>query len=244
MSAQKSRQVTRALVTAGATTDGIDDVRVIRFLTLVGSVDLHELTHLEISNIFNGRFGYNIACALAEQGIETTLVGSKDTFAHGPLPPLVRRCQFKSFEDLAGRIEEQVPAVKPELIFMSAAVADYTPRRITGKIASTKESLLVELFPNPKLIDRFRALSGENCTIVGFKVLSGLPDEVMDEYQRRQIDRAKSDFCVGNDLAQCDFVRNIRKLRIRAANGEIWRMTGGAEELAHRLAGLILQTKS
>ena len=243
MSAQKPNSVARAIVTAGATTDGIDDVRVIRLLTLVGSVDLHQLTHLEISNIFNGRFGYHIACALAEQGVETTLIGSKDTFSHGPLPPLVTRCQFKSFEDLSARIEEQVPAVKPTLIFMSAAVADYTPHRVSGKIASTKESLLVELFPNPKLIDRFRALSGEDCTIVGFKVLSGVADEVMDEYQTRQIARAKSDFCVGNDLAQCDFVRNVRKLRIRAANGEIWRMAGGAEDLARRLTALIQQTK-
>ncbi len=229
-----------AVVTAGATLDGIDDVRVLRFLRLVCGAQVKQLTHVEITNIFHGRFGWNLARALAKQGVRVTLLGSREALQQGKLPRSVLERRYDSFGDLNRLLGESFAQQTPDIIFMSAAVADYSPTRVSGKIASSKEKLLIELTPNAKLLDGFRTAVGAGCTIVGSKVLSGVPDQVMHEYQTRQIARANTDFCVGNDLARCDFAANIRRLRILSAQNKLWRMTGGAEQLADRLVEFIV----
>jgi 8-oxo-dGTP pyrophosphatase MutT (NUDIX family) len=107
----------RALVTCGGTREPVDDVRV-------------------ITNLSRGRFGATIVRALLAAGVEVTVLGSREALAlledePGPLT----RVGFGSFADLAAALEQHTET-PPDLLFMAAAVSDYTPVKAAGKLRS------------------------------------------------------------------------------------------------------------
>ena len=123
----------RAVVTAGGTSEPIDDVRV-------------------ITNLSTGRFGAAIANALAELGIDVTLLASSALASHPDwVDARVRVVPFHSFADLDQELTEALkePA---EFVFMAAAVSDYSPAPSQGKISSRANELTLHLTKNPKLL--------------------------------------------------------------------------------------------
>ena len=173
----------RALVTAGGTREPIDDVRV-------------------ITNLSTGRYGAAIAAALAERGVEVTLLASH-ALADRPewLGPRVTVRRFGSFHDLSEALHHSC-APAPDLIFMAAAVADYSPEPHTGKIDSSTESYTLNMRRNPKLLGSLRALCGDSTTIVGFKLTSGVSTEVLYAKATDQLEAHQIDACVANDLSE------------------------------------------
>jgi 8-oxo-dGTP pyrophosphatase MutT (NUDIX family) len=171
-----------ALITAGGTAEPIDDVRV-------------------VTNSSTGRFGAAIANALVARGVEVTLLASHALMGHPEwVDPRVKRVGFGSFLDLRAALIEQTQS-PPDLLFMAAAVADYSPVPTHGKIRSDAEEITIRMRRNPKLLPTLREQCGENTFLVGFKLLSGVTRAELVAVADRQRVKGHLDLTVANDLA-------------------------------------------
>jgi len=172
----------RAIVTAGGTSEPIDDVRV-------------------VTNLSTGRFGAALATALADRGVEVTLIASK-ALCQRPheLDPRVRVVPFGSTVELRDALLAET-AAPPELLFMAAAVSDYAPPPVDGKIRSTMDELSIQMTRTPKILPTLRDRCPDT-RICGFKLLSGVSVEELIDTARGQITKARTDLCVANDLQE------------------------------------------
>ena len=173
----------RAIVTAGGTREPIDAVRV-------------------VANVSTGRLGAALASALADRGVEVTLVASEELASHRSwLDPRVDVVPFCSFCDIVDRLERVIATGPPDLLLMAAAVADYSPVPVAGKIPSDSKEIVVRMRRNPKILDSLRARCGPGTVLVGFKLLSGASRTELVEAALEQIRRAALDLAVANDLS-------------------------------------------
>ena len=97
--------ILRAVVTAGGTSEKIDDVRV-------------------VTNLSSGRLGACIAEALAEQGVRTELITSGVVPEHAGRALTVTRT--RSSADLITAIERATEQ-PVDVFLMAAAVSDFAP---------------------------------------------------------------------------------------------------------------------
>ncbi len=210
----------RAVVTAGGTREPIDDVRY-------------------VGNFSSGRFGAAIATALAENGVETTLLGSQEMLRHPELlDPRLELVSFSSFEDLDRELTQLIEAGPPDLLLMVAAVSDYTPVRQPGKIRSDADELVIRMTRNPKLLATLRDRCGPQSFLVGFKLLSHVPPERLIEVAREQVSRERLDLTVANDLR--DLQAGRHPVTLVPASGDTVQFDGDKPEVALALVNWIL----
>lgn len=204
----------RAIVTAGGTSEAVDDVRV-------------------LTNRSTGRFGVALAVALSELGVDVTLIASSSAQVRDFGGELLR---FESTADLQQRLRDsaQRPA---DLLFMAAAVSDYGVDACVGKMSSSEAEKSLKLRRNPKLLDGLRELYGERCGIVGFKLLSGVERGELERVARGQNERAALMGTVANDFAELS-EQSHPVLWVPAGAGAAERLEGPREEVARALAVL------
>ena len=167
----------RVLVTAGGTSEPIDDVRV-------------------LTNTSTGRLGACLAEAFARAGHQVTLLHARA--AALPAAPEVALVPFGSHADLAQALEAHVPGC--DVVLHAAAVSDYVPERSAGKLSSDQDELVLRLRRAPKLIDRLRDLAPE-ALLVGFKLTSGRSEDERLTIARELLRRARLDLVVANEAA-------------------------------------------
>ena len=170
----KSLEGKRVLVTAGATREYIDPIRY-------------------ITNASSGRMGVAIAEEADFRGAEVTLIRTK-----GSVPSFVEnQVEVETVEEMLEAIENELKAKKYDVVVLAAAVSDFRVKnRADAKIKSGK-SLILELEPTPKIIDRVKELQPD-VFLVGFKAETS-EDKLIEE-ARKQIERAGSDLVVANTL--------------------------------------------
>ena len=97
-------------------------------------------------------------------------------------------------------ILEQVAKSRPwDIVLLAAAVSDYEPVPVSGKISSEAEELLVVLRRTPKVIRHVRDWVGPETTLVGFKLTSGYCDASMIEAGHQACKINRSDITLIND---------------------------------------------
>ncbi|MEZ4235626.1 MAG: phosphopantothenoylcysteine decarboxylase [Myxococcota bacterium] len=204
----------RAVVTAAGTSEPIDDVRV-------------------VTNRSTGRFGAAIANALLAAGVDEVVVLAGQQLADHPerLDPRARLVPFGSFADLDRALTEALRA-PVDLLLMAAAVSDYSPAPAAGKLSSDAETLTIVMHRNPKLLGTLRERCGERTVLVGFKLLSGVGDEVLDETARRYLVRDRLDLVVANDLQRIG--ADAHPIRLVTAEGAS-EHRGTTEQVAQQL---------
>lgn len=185
------------VITAGGTREKIDDVRY-------------------VGNCSSGRLGHEIAKRYAElPDHRVTLIAPNETMRRYGEIEGVRHEPFVTARDL----RESLLGVKAaDVVYHSAAVADYTPVFQAGKIPSDQDELVVRMRRVPKILADLREHFGKQTTIVGFKLLSNAWDYDLERAAKEQIDACGIDFCVANDLN--DVRADYRKiLLVRKAVG-------------------------
>ena len=234
----------RAIVTAGSTVIQWDEVRVFEMLPYLAGDNapilprkVHKVMHCELRNIFRGKLGMNIAEVLASLDIDTTLIARKDLLAPDKREnrPNYSVEDFYTFDDLYGQLERLIPEVKPDIIFMAAAVSDYTMKPESGKISSDHSELTVTFVRSPKILDNLRRWSGPETLICGFKLLVGVPEAHLIEVSKRQIERANTDLCVANDFRNIDYKHDYHPAMLVSKSGEVLRLGGTKKVLAESL---------
>ncbi len=186
----------KALVTAGPTYESIDPVRF-------------------IGNHSSGKMGFAIAENLAKLGAHVTLVAGP-TYLN--TPPFVDRINVQSAKEMyeaCKGIYQQA-----DIVVMSAAVADYTPKEVaTQKIKKKAEDLTIELEKTVDILGSLGKLKTATQTLVGFALETN--DELSNA--KEKLTRKNADFIILNSLQDqgAGFATDTNKITIIQKDGTV-----------------------
>lgn len=200
------------VITAGGTSEPIDDVRY-------------------ITNFSSGGLGHALAVEHAKYGGSILLLAPKLTAQkYGDIPGVEHRV-FTTAEDL----RQQLLGIEAAgLILQAAAVSDYTPvHRTAGKLSSDPDMMTIELKRTQKILPQLRDHFGDETTIVGFKLLSGVSEEELIATGLRQIRSAQTDYCIANDLQHLS--SNQRRIHIINPDGSYQSESGTTQAVAAQI---------
>ncbi len=190
------------LVSAGPTVEDLDPVRF-------------------LGNRSTGKMGFAIAEAAAARGAKVTLVAGPVSLATPP--GNVIRVDVRSALEMrdATRAAAGDDLKKIDALVMSAAVADYRPKDISGsKIKKSGDSTSIELVKNPDILAEIGALrgSGKSPLLVGFAVETG-DDASVIAYAQQKLAQKKVDLVVAN-AAQDSFGKEDNRAILVSKSGE------------------------
>jgi phosphopantothenoylcysteine synthetase/decarboxylase len=205
------------LVTAGNTVSFIDKVRC-------------------ITNVFSGRTGATIAVQAAAQGHSVVLLTSHPEAVDLPqpgqstAPGRLDVARFRTFDDLARRLQEHLAQGGYDATVHCAAVGDYecagvfAPAagtvfdplvrswrsntsdppalvdRRAGKVKSDEPELWLHLVQTPKLVDQIRKPWGFTGVLVKFKLEVGISDDQLLQVAEASRNLSDADLMVANTL--------------------------------------------
>lgn len=177
------------LITAGPTYERIDDVRF-------------------IGNFSSGKMGF----ALAESALR---MGAMVTLVTGPTclncSPAIDRIDIESAEDMYQVVTAN--SEKQDVIIMSAAVADYTPKiKHNGKIKKKEDFMTIELVKTKDILKELGSKKKDNQIIVGF----ALESEKLLEYAKGKLERKNCNIIIANQANSSDsgFGKDINTITI------------------------------
>ena len=150
----------RILVTAGATTEDIDNVRY-------------------ISNKSSGKMGVALANEAYARGAKVTLIS-----ANARVSPKysINEIKVNSVKEMFDAIKQNI---KQDIIIHAAAVSDFSVEKKDIKIKSDKK-IKLELTPTTKIINQIKKLN-KKVKLVGFKADSNM-DGVYEKLRRSKAD--------------------------------------------------------
>ncbi len=186
----------KILVTAGPTYEAIDPVRF-------------------IGNYSSGKMGFAIAEEAAQRGAEVTLIAGpvQLTTTH----PNITRIDVKSAQEMCDAALRVFPTM--DAAILSAAVADFTPVKKYDQKIKEKQSLTIELKPNPDIAQELGKQKTSKQVVAGFAL------ETNDEFAHAQkkLERKNFDFIVLNSLADkgAGFGYDTNKVSIIKRNGDV-----------------------
>ena len=137
----------KVLITAGPTREPIDAVRY-------------------IGNRSSGRMGAAIASAAVNAGHTVTLILGPVSV---PLPTVARRVDVETAAQMHSAVLGEFPA--HDLLIMSAAVADYRPKRLhAGKLARSGGTLTIECESTEDILAAVASIKRADQRTVGFSL--------------------------------------------------------------------------
>jgi len=198
----------KVLVIAGATEEPIDDIRV-------------------VSNRSSGETGVELARAAHERGASVELwMGRHEV----QLPEHIKVTRFSSFKDLA----RMVKGKRFDIVFFPAAVSDYSPKKVDGKISSKQSRLTIDLARNPKLIDSMKAR-----LMVGFKAQAKVSNDALVAESVSLLKRAKCAFVVANSVEKVKPGKT--SVMIVEKNGDTETIEGTKQQVADRVIDRVVR---
>lgn len=197
----------KIIITAGGTSEKIDDVRT-------------------ITNSSTGRLGFAVGTAFAKAADKESDSGKieKIYYLHGtsaeyPKYDIVEPVRIEGVRDLQRELERILTAEKIDAVIHAMAVSDYMVNEVTtldrirgletgesqdlsgNKISSDIDDLVIHMKRAPKVISSIRKLSPESL-LVGFKLLSGVPREELIDVGYHLMEKNSCDFVLANDLKE------------------------------------------
>ncbi len=191
----------KIVITAGGTSERIDDVRT-------------------ITNSSTGSLGFAIGNAFKEvEEIE------KIYYLHGkravwPEDTKVEPVEIGGVLDLKENLTRILQEENIDAVIHAMAVSDYMVHRVTtldklmgtedpehaqdlsgNKISSDIDDLIIHMKRSPKVISMIKETSPDT-TLVGFKLLSGVPHEELIDVGYRLLQKNNCDFVMANDLRE------------------------------------------
>jgi phosphopantothenoylcysteine decarboxylase / phosphopantothenate---cysteine ligase len=181
------------LITAGGTTEDIDNVRI-------------------ITNKSSGKTGISLAQSCLKLGMKVKLLLSTNTnwteitkFLQDFYPFLGSKDDFfaqnnlhietfRTLKDLAKLIKSNL---KPnQIIFHAAAVSDFIPTQVKAKISSNKQ-ISLKLKPASKILGQIKIWEPK-CFLVGFKLESNIKIEELTKKALKSLQKNSCDLVVAN----------------------------------------------
>lgn len=171
----------KVLVTAGATMEHIDPVRV-------------------ITNKSSGKMGVAVAKEALSRGAEVTLIYGLGT----AVPPRnAKVISVETTEQMFEAVVSELKSKKFDVMIATAAAADWMVKKPFNRKVSThaKTKLTVELKPTPKIINEVKKVSGDTF-LVPFKAEYNRSDEELIDSAYERMKEAHADLIAVNDVAR------------------------------------------
>lgn len=186
----KTKSKINALVTAGSTVEYIDSIRI-------------------LTNLSSGKMGLNIAQQCLDKGFNVTFV-----YGHGSLNipdhPRMKIIRIKTTEEMLKTVKDRILDEKQQIVFHTAAVADFTishsNKKIPNKIDTRNGTKSINLIPTPKIVDKIKQFD-KNIFLVAFKAEYGISKELLIKRAIDKLKECKGNLIVANDVSRkgCDF---------------------------------------
>ncbi|HEX2643952.1 MAG TPA: phosphopantothenoylcysteine decarboxylase, partial [Thermoanaerobaculia bacterium] len=143
----------------------------------------------------SGKMGFALAREAAKRGARVFLVAGPVAL---PTPSGVERIDVTTALDMEQAVHEHAPTA--DLIIMSAAVADYRPRRLApAKIKKSEGLGTIELDENPDILAGLRDAAPLAVTVGFAAETHDLETYALDKLRRKRVD-----FLVANDVSRKD----------------------------------------
>ena len=165
------------LVTAGATVEEIDAVRV-------------------MTNKSSGKMGVRIAEQAFLRGAEVVLLSGNNSVE--PNYNIYEE-KFTTVDDLHEKIKKNIN--RANIVIHSAAVSDFTIGNKTSKKIKSDRKLHLELTPTTKIFERLKKLN-KNIFLVGFKAEYGISESKLIDSAYDILKKADADLVVANDVGR------------------------------------------
>lgn len=194
----KSITPRRVLITGGGTSEPIDSVR-------------------SVTNTSSGETAGRLAEHLVQHGHTVDLVFSKSARYSSSVSP---RELFLTHKDLSEKLKTLLTQNSYDTVIHLAAVSDFSPKSVTGKISSQKDSLTIEMAKTPKIIGSLREWSkNKEALILGFKLSVNADLESRKSMAKDLIAKSSLDGVISNDLE--DISENGHSGFLLTADGEM-----------------------
>lgn len=202
---RKREKAMKIIITAGGTSERIDDVRT-------------------ITNSSTGSLGLAIGEAFVREAEETGRI-ERIYYLHGlraraPEHEVVTPVPIEGVLDLQANLTRILTEEKIDACIHAMAVSDYMVHQVTtldklmgtedpdhvqdlsgNKISSDIDDLIIHMKRSPKVISGIKKTSPET-VLVGFKLLSGVPHEELIDVGYRLLQKNDCDFVMANDLKE------------------------------------------
>jgi phosphopantothenoylcysteine decarboxylase/phosphopantothenate--cysteine ligase len=171
----------KVLITAGATVEHIDPVRV-------------------VTNRSSGKMGVAMAEETLSRGAEVTLVYGSGTEAP---PSRAHLLTVETTEQMHEAVVSELKSKNYNVVIAVAAAADWTPEKPYSYKVSSHElhSLDLKLKPTVKIIDSVKKVSPRTF-LVAFRAEYKLPERELIESAYKRLLEAKADLIVVNDVGK------------------------------------------
>ncbi|HEX8931732.1 MAG TPA: bifunctional phosphopantothenoylcysteine decarboxylase/phosphopantothenate--cysteine ligase CoaBC [Patescibacteria group bacterium] len=207
----------KIIVTAGGTSEKIDEVR-------------------SITNRSSGKMGVALAEELYLRGAQVLLLRAKKAVSPRYL---MQEEIFETAEDLLNLLKKHSKSA--DVFYHVAAVADFTPEKVDGKISSKTEFNL-KLKPQVKILDLIKMLNPK-IRLIAFKAEYGLPEKELLAAALKRLQEAKADVIIANDISKKDsgFEVDANEVLVVFPNGTFKKIALGLKrEIAAKIIDLSL----
>lgn len=205
----------RVIVSAGPTYEDLDPVRF-------------------LGNRSSGKMGFAIAAAAAQRDADVVLIAGPVQL---PTPAAVTRIDVRS----AAQMREAVLAALPADVYIgAAAVADYTPRQVSGgKIKKTGETLTLDLVRTPDILADVALHALRPRLVVGFAAET----EEVERHARGKLERKRLDMIAANrvGIAGSGFESDDNALTVYWPQGERALGPASKQQVADVLLDLVTE---
>ena len=198
----------KVLVIAGSTEEPIDDIRI-------------------VTNRSSGETGVELARAAYERGADVELWMGR---CEAELPEYIKTSRFTSFDSLAAMTKK----MRHDIVLFPAAVSDYSPKKVEGKISSNMDGLTVVLKRNPKLIDRMKGRF-----VVGFKAQAKMKDDALEKAALELLKRSKCSLVIANSIENVK--KGMTKVIVVSADDATEDLEGTKFEVADRIIDRVVR---
>ncbi len=218
LSSTKDMTGMKVLVSAGPTIEALDPVRY-------------------ITNHSSGKMGYAIAGAAAARGAAVTLVSGPVNI---PAPFCTDIINTVSAQDMYEAVTREAP--KNDIIIMAAAVADYTPVKVSDqKIKKSDSDFKIELTRTKDILKTLGETKNEGQTLCGF----AMETENVLENARKKLISKNADMIAANTANGEDtgFKTDTNRLTLITSGSEKELPLMTKDECAHSLLDEILELR-
>jgi phosphopantothenoylcysteine decarboxylase/phosphopantothenate--cysteine ligase len=208
---RRDLQKKKILIIGGATAEPIDDIRI-------------------LTNRSSGKTAVALSINAFERGADVELWYG---YAQEPVPSFVPFKRFETVNDLLVLIKQK-ELKRFDSVIVCAAIANYIPKKQKGKIPSGKETLAIDCFQAPVVLEALRSRN-PHAKILAFKT-----EEKKKNVKRKTqqlLTRYHLDGAIGNTLA--GFGGDYNEILLLSKKGKSTWKKGKKEELASVILDLL-----
>ena len=188
--------INEVLITAGATRNNIDSMRVITANS-------------------TGRTGVLIANLLQDRGYSVHFLGSPLALSQPECPEKTE--EYSSTDDLLEKMRLWIQRHPNSIVVHCAAVGDFTVKNSESAKIPSGKPITLTLHPTPKILDQIKVWD-EQVTLASFKAAPPLTShKSLAEICLRQLQRTQSDVVLGNVLGRLQ-----KHVLIQTSENSVW----------------------